>query len=165
MRVLKSLRMLAAAGVVLLAFTGTTALAVDITSSAQGVKEVFTRTSDTSVVVPASGQLNLPVPLNLHDTSTLIIKASFTGIANSERSYTMNCLISPSGIPCHPFSATGHFHPGARDTHTFTTVVRNVPRGSGTLELGLVGDCSIACGATEEITVENSAVVVEAAKE
>jgi hypothetical protein len=165
MRIVKSSTNLAAVVLVTLAASVVTALAVDLTSSAGSVKRVFTRTSDTAVVVPAFSALNVPVPIDLKHKSTLVITATFTGIANSERSWGMNCSGSSGGIACHPFSASGYFHPSARDSLTFTSVVRDVPKGTGTVNIFLFANCTVACSGTEQMTVESVAVVVAAAKQ
>jgi hypothetical protein len=147
---------------------GGAAFALDLTSSAGEIEQVFTRTSDTPVVVPAFSGLNLAVPVALRRESTLIVTASVTGTANSDRGYGMNCSVSigsnPS-IPCHPFSAVGDFDAGSTDTLAFTTVIRDVPKGSGTLTVFLFADCDTACSGSEEIEVASSAVTVAAAEE
>lgn len=140
-----------------------TAVGADVTSNAGTVSEVFTRTTDTPFTLSAFTGVNFPVPFDVKHTSTLIISVSLRGVANSEREWGVNC--SGSTVTCEPFAGVEFFHPGRRNTLSFTVVARDVPKGPGTVNLFIFAECALACAGTEELTVETLAAVVEAAKQ
>ncbi|MFM0005102.1 hypothetical protein PQR57_29335 [Paraburkholderia dipogonis] len=116
------------------------AIGGDVTSNSGNISAVFTRTTDVPVTMFAGSVLNFPVPFDVKKTSTLIIHVSLRGVANSEREYGVNC--SGSTVTCEPFGSSELFHAGSRDQLSFTTVARNVPKGTGTVNLLVGANCT-----------------------
>ncbi|MFM0005103.1 hypothetical protein PQR57_29340 [Paraburkholderia dipogonis] len=132
------------------------AIGGDVTSNSGKVSAVFTRTTDTFTL----SNPNLAIPFDVKKTSTLIIHVSLRGVANSEREYGVNC--SGSTVTCEPFAGLELFHTGMRNNLSFTTVARNVPQGTGVVNLHVFSECAVACSGTEQLTVETLTAVVKA---